>query len=121
MLLVADQDGDLREFVRTTLEGPRLHVFEAWDGPSTLRLAKQVVPHVMLLGSSIFGGLTGDVVRRLGEDPDTSEIRIILVDDGERDDDAPAAGIDARLARPFSPPELVRTVEWVMSREEAAN
>lgn len=120
MLLVADEDADLREFVRTTLEGPALHVFEAADRATALSLAKQVVPHVMLVGS-VFGSETGEVVARLGEDPDTAEIRLVLLLDAGRAGDALAEHVDGFLARPFDAPELVAAVEDVLGGERPAN
>ena len=113
-LLLVEDDEDLRAVVRITLEKPTLHILEARDGMTAIGLARQVIPHVILL-DWMMPGMDGlEVIKALRSDPDTAGIRIIMLtarDQQEDIDRGLAAGADAYLVKPFSPLELVRTVE----------
>lgn len=113
-LLLVEDDEDLRAVVRITLEKPTLHILEARDGMTAIGLARQVIPHVILL-DWMMPGMDGlEVIKVLRSDPDTAGIRIIMLtarDQKEDIDRGLEAGADAYLVKPFSPLELVRTVE----------
>jgi DNA-binding response OmpR family regulator len=113
-VLLVEDDEDLREVVRITLEKPTLHILEARDGMTAILLARQVIPHLILL-DWMMPGMDGlEVIRALRGDPDTAGIRIIMLtarDQREDIDRGLEAGADAYLVKPFSPLELVRTVE----------
>ncbi len=113
-ILLVEDDEDLRQVVRITLEKPTLNILEARDGLTALGLAKQVVPHVILL-DWMMPGMDGiEVIRALRDDPDTAEIHIIMLTARDQEQDVRRgleAGADAYLVKPFSPLELVETVE----------
>ncbi|HEX9733980.1 MAG TPA: response regulator [Thermoanaerobaculia bacterium] len=113
-VLLVEDDEDLREVVRITLEKPTLHILEARDGMTAILLARQVIPHLILL-DWMMPGMDGlEVIHALRGDPDTAGIRIIMLtarDQREDIDRGLEAGADAYLVKPFSPLELVRTVE----------
>lgn len=113
-ILLVEDDEDLREVVRITLEKPTLHILEARDGMTAVGLARQVIPNVILL-DWMMPGIDGlEVVRILRGDPDTAGIRIIMLTARDQQEDIERgleAGADAYLVKPFSPLELVRTVE----------
>lgn len=113
-ILLVEDDEDLREVVRITLEKPNVHILEARDGMTAIGLARQVVPHLILL-DWMMPGMDGlEVIRTLRRDPDTAKIRIIMLTARDERDDIERgleAGADAYLIKPFSPIELVRTVE----------
>jgi len=113
-ILLVEDDEDLREVVRITLEKPTLHILEARDGMSAVGLARQVIPHVILL-DWMMPGMSGlEVIKVLRGDPDTAGIHIIMLTARDQQEDIElglAAGADAYLVKPFSPLELVRTVE----------
>ena len=113
-ILLVEDDEDLREVVRITLEKPTLHILEARDGMTAVGLARQVIPHVILL-DWMMPGMSGlEVIRVLRGDPDTAGIHIIMLTARDQQEDIElglAAGADAYLVKPFSPLELVRIVE----------
>lgn len=113
-ILLVEDDEDLREVVRITLEKPTLHILEAQDGMTAIGLARQVIPHVILL-DWMMPGMDGlEVIRILRGDPDTAGIHIIMLTARDQQEDIERgleAGADAYLVKPFSPLELVRTVE----------
>ena len=122
-ILLVEDDEDLREVIRITLEKPELHIFEARDGTAALRLAKEVIPHLVLL-DWMMPGMDGlEVVRALRGDSETSGIRIIMLTARSRQEDLDrglAAGVDAYLVKPFSPIELVNTVDEALSLDPRA-
>src|SRR3990172_7174447 len=64
LVLVVDDDPDLREFVRVVLEGAEYRVRLACDGAEALRLLAEEAPDVILLDIKM-PGLSGDDLLRL--------------------------------------------------------
>ena len=122
-ILLVEDDEDLREVVRITLENPSLHILEARYGRMALRLAKETVPHLILL-DWMMPGMDGiEVVKALKADVETSQIRIVMLTARDQHEDMQrglAAGADAYLVKPFSPLELVKTVEETLASVEAS-
>ena len=113
-ILLVEDDEDLRAIVRITLEKPSLHILEARDGTTALGLAKEVLPHLILL-DWMMPGMNGiEVIEALRSDPETAGIHIVMLTARDAAEDIHRgleAGADAYLVKPFSPLELVRTVE----------
>ncbi len=113
-ILLVEDDEDLRAIVRITLEKPTLHILEARDGTTALGLAKEFLPHLILL-DWMMPGMNGiEVIEALRGDPETAGIRIVMLTARDAAEDIHRcleAGADAYLVKPFSPLELVRTVE----------
>ena len=119
-ILLVEDDSDLREVVRITLEKPTLHILEAQDGTTALSLAKQVIPHLILL-DWMMPGMDGlEVLEALRSDPETSGIHIIMLtarDQKEDIDRGLAAGADAYLVKPFSPLVLLKAVDEALGTD----
>jgi CheY-like chemotaxis protein len=116
-ILVVEDDGALREVVRFTLEKPDISILEAADGLSGLRLARETLPDLILL-DWMMPGMDGiEVVENLRQDEATALIPIVMltaVEDDENMRRGLEAGANAYLRKPFSPLELVKTVEEML-------
>ncbi|MEK2471689.1 response regulator [Streptomyces noursei] len=111
-ILVVDDNKVIRQLIRVNLELEGFEVVTAADGAECLDVVHRVRPDVVTLDVMMprLGGL--HTAARLRSDPRTWDIPIAIVsactqcevDNGE------SVGIDAFLAKPFEPMELVRTV-----------
>jgi DNA-binding response OmpR family regulator len=119
IVLVADDDVDVLNLVRFRLERDGLRVLTATDGVEALELARAEHPHVCVLDVMMpkLGGL--EVVKRMREDPATSETRIILLTARSADghvDEGFELGADDYVTKPFSPQELRHRVRAQLQR-----
>jgi DNA-binding response OmpR family regulator len=116
-ILLADDEAYLRMLVRTTLRDPAYRMVEAADGPTALTLARQERPDVVVL-DWMMPGLSGiEVATALRQDPTTASIPIIMLTaKGQAADQARgrAVGVHTYLIKPFSPLELLETVQAVL-------
>lgn len=113
-LLLVEDNEDLREVVRITLEKPSFRILEARDGPTALRLARENMPDVIILDWMLPGMDGLEVIRALRGDPETADLCVLMLTARDRREDVESglkAGADAYLIKPFSPLELVKAVE----------
>jgi two-component system phosphate regulon response regulator PhoB len=116
-VLIVDDEPNIVELVRVTLEDDRLDVVAATSGTEALELAAAVRPQVVLLDVHLpdLSGL--EVCRRLRRDPCLSGARIVLLTAAAQRDDVRAglaAGADEYLTKPFSPVRLLSLVETLI-------
>lgn len=109
---MVDDNKVIRQLIRVNLELEGFEVVTAADGAECLDVVHRVRPDVVTLDVMMprLGGL--HTAARLRSDPRTSDIPIAIVSactQGEVDN-GQSVGIDAFLAKPFEPTELVRTV-----------
>lgn len=111
-ILVVDDNKVIRQLIRVNLELEGFEVVTAADGAECLDVVHHVRPDVVTL-DVVMPRLNGlHTAARLRSDPRTWDIPIAIVsactpvevDGGE------TVGVDAFLAKPFEPSELVRTV-----------
>ena len=116
-VLIADDEPNVVELVRVTLEDERLRVIAAFDGTTALATAEAVVPGLVLLDVNM-PGLDGfEVCRRLRRDPRFETTPIIMLTAAAQKEDiaaGAAAGADHYLTKPFSPVRLLSLVERVL-------
>jgi DNA-binding response OmpR family regulator len=67
IVLVADDDEDMREVLVDILQSEGYRVLSAEDGPQALRKALEARPHVILLDHRMPGMLGADVYRAIRE------------------------------------------------------
>jgi DNA-binding response OmpR family regulator len=113
-ILIVDDEPNIVELVRLTLEDAHVRVLDAVDGVSALARAEAEKPDLVLLdvGLPDMSGL--DVCRRLRHDPRFTPTRIVMLTAmAQREDVASglAAGADHYLTKPFSPVRLLTLVE----------
>jgi CheY-like chemotaxis protein len=118
VLIVEDQP-NIRKLIRMTLEFEDHEIHEATDGASGLRVARSIRPDLMLLDVMMPGELDGlQVCHRIKRDPATADIRVVLLtargQAGDREVGR-AAGADEYLVKPFSPLQLIDTIERLLA------
>ncbi|MFI8994368.1 response regulator [Streptomyces sp. NPDC053542] len=115
-VLVVDDNKVIRQLIRVNLELEGFEVVTAADGAECLDIVHDVCPDVVTL-DVVMPRLNGlRTAERLRADPRTRELPIAIisactqleVDNGE------AVGVDAFLAKPFEPVELIRTVRQLL-------
>nr|WP_241779960.1 response regulator [Streptomyces natalensis] len=117
-ILVVDDNKVIRQLIRVNLELEGFEVVTAADGAECLDVVHEVRPDVVTL-DVVMPRLNGlRTAARLRSDPRTWDIPIAIVSactQGEVDN-GEWVGVDAFLAKPFEPGELVRTV-GMLARE----
>lgn len=111
-VLVVDDNKVIRQLIRVNLELEGFEVVTAADGAECLDVVHSVRPDVVTL-DVVMPRLDGlRTAARLHEDPQTRDVPVAIVSACSRRevDDGQAAGVDAFLAKPFEPGELVRVV-----------
>jgi two-component system phosphate regulon response regulator PhoB len=112
-ILIVEDHADIRRLIRMTLEFEDYDIFEAVDGAQGIRMAQEVQPDLVLLDVMMPGSQNGlDVCRFLKAQPNPP--RILLLTARGRSEDFEAglhAGSDAYLVKPFSPLQLMETIE----------
>ena len=122
VVLVADDDADIRDLVAFKLEQAGLEVITVEDGESALEQARAQQPALAVLDISM-PGLSGiDVCRMLRADPATAGMLIIMLTARVQEQDVEggfSAGADDYVTKPFSPRELVSRIQALLSRIRA--
>ena len=119
LILVADDDQDIRELVCFKLEQAGHEVVSAPDGSSALaRLGDGDIDIALL--DIMMPGLSGlDVLTRVRADERLQDVKVILLTARSRDVDVDAGyatGADDYVIKPFSPRELVHRVSSLLQR-----
>ena len=118
VLIVEDQT-DIRKLLRMTLEFSSYEIHEASDGASGLRMASAVRPDLVLLDVMMPGEMDGlQVCQAIKSNPALASVKVVLltarVQAGDREAGT-QAGADAYLVKPFSPLQLMDTLERLMA------
>jgi len=119
--LIVDDQPDIRKLILMTMESEDFQLHEADNGVDALRLAQNLRPAVVLLDVMMPGGLDGyQVCEKIKSDEvlKSNTKVILLTARGQRTDveRGQAAGCDAYLVKPFSPIELLDTVDRLVPR-----
>ncbi|WP_030176949.1 response regulator transcription factor [Spirillospora albida] len=119
IVLVAEDDSDIRDLIVFKLEQAGHTVLPAENGQVALRVAAGRTPDVALL-DVMMPGMSGlDVCRALRERPETARIPIIMLTARAQESDVQTglqAGADDYIVKPFSPRDLTQRVETVLAR-----
>lgn len=119
VIVVADDEEDILELVALGLERVGYVVHRAADGEQALALMREHRPDVAILDVAM-PKLDGfELTRRLRNDPDTSEIKIVLLTARVQEADVDAglaAGAHDYITKPFSPQELQERVAALLQR-----
>ena len=117
-VLVCDNEAPLRALVRATLSVGDYEVVEARDGDEALELIRSTRPDVVLLDMMMPGRTGLDVLTELKQDGEASRIPVVMLTARTQASDRAAvadAGADRFLGKPFSPLELISTVEALLA------
>lgn len=119
VVLIAEDDRDIRELVVTKLSGVGYRMIAVADGVSALNAIREQLPDVALLDVMMPGSSGLDVIGKLRTDERTAAIPVILLSAKSQDFDVQtglASGAVDYIVKPFSPRELVERVEAVLRR-----
>jgi two-component system, OmpR family, phosphate regulon response regulator PhoB len=118
-VLIVEDQADIRKLIRMTLEFEDYEIHEATDGASGLRVARSIRPDLMLLDVMMPGELDGlQVCHQIKKDPATTNIRVVLLTARGQARDREVgreAGADEYLIKPFSPLQLIDTIERLLA------
>ncbi|MBL0780648.1 MULTISPECIES: response regulator [Streptomyces] len=118
-VLVVDDNKVIRQLIRVNLELEGFEVVTAVDGAECLDMVHRVRPDVVTL-DVVMPRLDGvRTAARLRADERTRDVPIVMVsgcDGGGAAQGAADAEVDAFLAKPFDPQELVRVVGQLRER-----
>lgn len=121
-ILVADDESHILHVVSLKLRNAGFRVLTARDGAEALELAQQEKPDLLITDYHM-PALSGlELCSRLQQDPRTSSIpAIMLTARGYQlePQDTEKSGILRMLSKPFSPRELLTTVNEVLARKAA--
>ncbi|MFI6288136.1 response regulator [Streptomyces sp. NPDC051018] len=118
-VLVVDDNRVIRQLIRVNLELEGFEVVTAADGAECLEVVERVRPDVVTL-DVVMPRLDGlRTAARLRADPGTSHLPVAIISACTQYEmeSGLAAGVDAFLAKPFEPADLVRLVRQLMRRE----
>jgi len=116
-ILIADDHDHLRLLVSKTLGGPDYRIIEARDGDEAYALALTESPDLLILDWMMPGKSGIQVVERLRKDPTIGDVPVIMLTARAQNADrnrAVTLGVHAYLVKPFSPIELMETVEKIL-------
>ncbi|MFD3502371.1 response regulator [Streptomyces sp. NPDC058678] len=120
-VLVVDDNKVIRQLIRVNLELEGLEVVTAADGVECLDVVHQVRPDVVTL-DVVMPRLDGlRTAARLRDDPRTSDLPLAIVSACTQYEVEAGldVGVDAFLAKPFEPAELVRIVRELIERKQS--
>ncbi|MFE9019602.1 response regulator [Streptomyces sp. NPDC007808] len=116
-----DDNKVIRQLIRVNLELEGLEVVTAADGAECLDVVQQVRPDVITL-DVVMPRLDGlRTAARLRSDPRTRDLPLVIVSACTQHevDSGLDVGVDAFLAKPFEPAELVGLVRGLIGRKRS--
>ena len=124
IILVVEDQADIRQLIRMTLEFGPYEVHEAENGEGGWRMVQALGPDLVLLDVTMPGSLDGyQVCQKVKVERSLQHIPVVMLTArGQQADLAMGrqAGANAYLAKPFSPLELIDTVDKLLT-EAALN
>lgn len=115
-VLIADDDGDVRDLMAVKLRAAGYRVLEADNGRTAMAFAVSERPSLVLLDVSM-PGLDGlGFCYELHSSPETAEIPVIIISGRGTPADmvlGQMVGAEDYLVKPFAPAELLRRVEYL--------
>jgi DNA-binding response OmpR family regulator len=121
-ILIADDHDHLRLLVATTLAGPHYRILEARDGDEACALALTESPDLLILDWMMPGKSGIQVIEALRKDASLHDVPVIMLTARAQNADrnrASTLGVSSYLVKPFSPIELMETVEKILAEAGA--
>ncbi len=117
-VLIVEDQADIRKLIRMTLEFEDYEIHEASDGAFGLSMVRGVRPDIVLLDVMMPGEMDGlQVCQHIKHDPATRHIKVVLLTARGQARDREVgqrAGADEYLVKPFSPLNLIETIERLL-------
>ena len=124
LVLVADDEEDIRALVAFRLQRAGYDVITAADGEEALTLATTRLPDVVVLDMMMPKATGLEVTRTLRGQDTTKEIPVILLTARAQEADVASgfeAGADDYVKKPFSPKDLQLRVQALLERQPAVS
>jgi DNA-binding response OmpR family regulator len=124
LVLVADDEEDIRALVAFRLERAGYEVIIAADGEEALTLATTRLPDLVVLDMMMPKATGLEVTRSLRGQDETKDIPVILLTARAQEADVARgfeAGVDDYVKKPFSPQDLQLRVQALLERRPAAS
>ena len=118
--LIVDDQPDIRKLISVTMEMEDFDLHEAENGEDAWRIAQNLRPAVILLDVMMPGSLDGyQVCETVKQDPILRlKTKVIMLTARAQATDlarGQSAGCDAYLVKPFSPIELLDTIDRLVA------
>ena len=114
-ILIVDDDSDLRNFVRLSIDNGKRDIVEANTALDGLHAANESPPDILLLDIGLPGHFNGfSLCEALLRDPRHHKLRVVVISGhGEAEDieQAKRLGVVAYVVKPFSPATLVDLID----------
>jgi two-component system, cell cycle response regulator DivK len=120
-ILIIDDQEDLRGVLRDLLSGSGYAVVEAADGRDGVAKAKSERPDLILMDIQLPLVDGYEATRQIKADPTLAKTPVIAVSSFAMKGDeekARAAGCDHYVTKPYSPLQLLRTIQGYLSEHE---
>lgn len=118
-ILIVEDQADIRELIRMTLEIEDFDIHEAENGDQGLSAARQLKPDLILLDVMMPGTLDGFAVcAHIKADPALKRMKVVILSAKGQDHDkqqGKLVGADGYLTKPFSPRQLLDVVSRQLS------
>jgi len=119
-ILIVDDQAETRRLVRWGLSDNAFTLHEAANAASALQLARALHPDLVILDVVLPGDTDGIALcRQFRTDAELAALRVLILSANAGPKDRMAAleaGADAYLSKPFSPAELNRQVQALLSK-----
>lgn len=122
LILVAEDERDIREFLAMALEVSGFHVIEARNGEEAIALAASHTPDLILLDIRMPKVTGFQACEALKSDPNTKDIPIIFLSAYANHDEIQqglALGADEYLTKPIGPDVLTERVTDVLRQSRS--
>ena len=117
-IVIVDDDEQIRELLRLTIPEADFTVREASGGPETLRMIEAETPALVLLDWHMPARPGAEVLEELKRRwPDLPVVVLTAEQRQSERERADALGANAFLTKPFSPIELLETIERVVAQK----
>lgn len=120
-IVIIDDEPDIRQLIRMSLEVNQHEFFEACDAQTGLRLIESVVPDLILLDVMMPGEINGFILCDiLKSSSQLDHIPIIFLTGADSDNDRRAglqSGADHYLVKPFLPQQLIDLSETALHHQ----
>jgi CheY-like chemotaxis protein len=117
-VLIVDDQKNIRELIKITLEFEDCQLTEAESGDRAMEIVGDLRPDLILLDVMMPGRIDGyEVCRRVKSDPALAATPVVLLTARAQQADreaAVAAGADHYLPKPFSPKQLLELVRQLL-------
>lgn len=114
-ILIVEDHADIRKLIHMTLEFEDYDIHEAPNADEGLLAVRRLRPQLLLLDVMMPGTMDGlDLCRLVKSEPQLGLPKVVLLTARGQSQDIEAgmnAGADAYLLKPFSPLQLIQTVQ----------